>query len=287
MLVKAAVDQQDWDTAAAYENFARPGLEMQLFNLCWLVVKGKAAKRGGGGSGSGHSGGNKGPGAELNLPLIRANLSEAWKTLDASLTPVLKESYASAYEQLSSVQTLGEFEEIIGFYELLASGQHVEARKYRQDMYGMWRRRMQGSYQSIPIWQQMMSVRSLAWSRSEEVYSRLKFAALCRKKGKTALSLKILKGASTPGCGSARGVCVALCARVLSFVCAGGDVSPRVAARLVWPCSHAYACIRPLRCYPSPCVPPWFVLLGGDGGGRGRGYTKACAWSWMSRWTSR
>ena len=60
----------------------------------------------------------------------------------------------------------------------------------------MWRRRMKGCYQSIKIWQQMMSVRSLAWSRSEEVFSRLKFASLCRKKGKTALSLKVLRGAT-------------------------------------------------------------------------------------------
>ena len=181
MLVKAAVDQQDWETAAAYENFARPGLEMQLFNLCWLVVKGKASGKG-----------NTGP--HLNIDLIRSKLSDAWKTLNASLTPVLKESYASAFEQLSAVQALGEFEEIITFFELLSSGQHVDARQYRERMYGMWRRRMNGCYQSIKIWQQMMSIRSLAWSRSEEVYSRLKFAALCRKKGETALSLKVLKG---------------------------------------------------------------------------------------------
>jgi len=72
MLVKAAVDQQDWDTAAAYENYARPGLEMQLFNLCWSVVRGK----------NGHSG------PDMNFGAIRAQLADAWKTLDSSLTPV-------------------------------------------------------------------------------------------------------------------------------------------------------------------------------------------------------
>eukprot|EP00455_Lapot_gusevi_P043451 TRINITY_DN5289_c0_g1_i3.p1 TRINITY_DN5289_c0_g1~~TRINITY_DN5289_c0_g1_i3.p1 ORF type:complete len:1031 (-),score=314.04 TRINITY_DN5289_c0_g1_i3:149-2875(-) len=58
----------------------------------------------------------------------------------------------------------------------------------------MWADRLKGCQRNVEVWQQVLAVRSLVVSSSEDIPTWLKFSSLCRKSGRLGLSLKVLSG---------------------------------------------------------------------------------------------
>ncbi|KAF6208231.1 hypothetical protein GE061_016683 [Apolygus lucorum] len=103
--------------------------------------------------------------------------------LDAELTSMAGESYQRAYPAMVSVQMLAELEEVIQ-YDLFP--------QRRQVIRNMWWKRLQGCQRVVEDWQKIIQVRTLVVSPQEDMYTWLKYASLCRKSGRLALSHKTL-----------------------------------------------------------------------------------------------
>ena len=117
----------------------------------------------------------------------------------------------------TQIQNLAELDEIITLRKLVADGKTLEAEDYRYHLEKTWRRRISGCQQSVDVWSRILQVRSLlvppGQERNVAHHSRelgtqgtqksvwLKFAALCRKSERFALSMKTLLqlGACSPG----------------------------------------------------------------------------------------
>lgn len=116
----------------------------------------------------------------------------------------------------TQIQNLAELDEIITLRKLVADGKTLEAEDYRYHLEKTWRRRISGCQQSVDVWSRILQVRSLlvppGQERNVAHHSRelgtqgtqksvwLKFAALCRKSERFALSMKTLLqlGACSP-----------------------------------------------------------------------------------------
>ncbi|XP_037075764.1 serine/threonine-protein kinase mTOR-like [Pollicipes pollicipes] len=113
--------------------------------------------------------------------------------LDTELTAMVGESYQRAYGSLVGAQMLSELEEIITFKLV---------KERRASIQTMWWDRLQGCTATVEDWQRILHLRSLVLPPHQDMRTRLKFAALCRKSGRLNQSRQILaelmSGASGP-----------------------------------------------------------------------------------------
>ncbi|XP_062572359.1 serine/threonine-protein kinase mTOR-like [Saccostrea cucullata] len=118
-----------------------------------------------------------------NYQLAQQCIDKARDILDTELTAMAGESYNRAYGAMVNVQMLSELEEVMQF-KLVPERQ--EAIKQ------MWWDRLQGCQRVVEDWQKIIQVRSLVVSPLEDMKTWLKYASLCRKSGRLALSHKTL-----------------------------------------------------------------------------------------------
>lgn len=118
-----------------------------------------------------------------NYQLAQQCIDKARDIVDTDLTAMAGESYNRAYAVMVNVQMLSELEEIIQ-YKLVP--------ERRQAIKEMWWQRLKGCQKNVEDWQKILQVRSLVMAPSEDVHAWLKYASLCRKSGRLALSHKTL-----------------------------------------------------------------------------------------------
>ncbi|KAL1233036.1 Serine/threonine-protein kinase mTor [Trichinella pseudospiralis] len=110
-------------------------------------------------------------------------IDQARDLLDNELTAMLSESYSRAYESIVMVQMLSELEETIDVKR------NPEKRRI---VPSVWWNRLQGCQRSVEDWQRILQVRSLVLTPDEMRQMLLKFASLCRKSGKLAVSRRTI-----------------------------------------------------------------------------------------------
>ncbi|XP_056399106.1 serine/threonine-protein kinase mTOR isoform X3 [Hyla sarda] len=115
--------------------------------------------------------------------LAQECIDKARDMLDAELTAMAGESYSRAYGAMVTCQMLSELEEVIQ-YKLVPERREI----IRQT----WWDRLQGCQRIVEDWQKILMVRSLVVSPHEDMRTWLKYASLCSKSGRMALSHKTL-----------------------------------------------------------------------------------------------
>ncbi|KAG9481906.1 hypothetical protein GDO78_010897 [Eleutherodactylus coqui] len=115
--------------------------------------------------------------------LAQQCIDKARDMLDAELTAMAGESYSRAYGAMVTCQMLSELEEVIQ-YKLVPERREI----IRQT----WWDRLQGCQRIIEDWQKILMVQSLVVSPHEDMRTWLKYASLCSKSGRMALSHKTL-----------------------------------------------------------------------------------------------
>uniref|UniRef100_A0A7S4P0U7 non-specific serine/threonine protein kinase n=1 Tax=Paramoeba aestuarina TaxID=180227 RepID=A0A7S4P0U7_9EUKA len=108
---------------------------------------------------------------------------KAREYLDIELTALVSESYERAYPMLCIVQQLSELEEVI---------EYKKQPDRREVIREMWKKRILGVERSVGIWRSILSVRSLALSREEDVDVYLKYSSLLQSQGRYRASQAIL-----------------------------------------------------------------------------------------------
>ncbi|VDP43219.1 unnamed protein product [Soboliphyme baturini] len=106
-------------------------------------------------------------------------LEEARDVIDTELTAMAAESYSRAYDTMVIVQMLSEVEETM-HYKMMPEKRPLICQ--------MWWKRLQECQRTVEDWQKFLQVRSLVLSPDDMRRMWLKFASLCRKNGKMALS---------------------------------------------------------------------------------------------------
>ncbi|XP_075459599.1 serine/threonine-protein kinase mTOR isoform X2 [Ascaphus truei] len=115
--------------------------------------------------------------------LAQQCVDKARDLLDAELTAMAGESYSRAYGAMVSCQMLSELEEVIQ-YKLVPERREI----IRQT----WWERLQGCQRIVEDWQRILMVQSLVVNPHEDMRTWLKYASLCGKSGRLALSHKTL-----------------------------------------------------------------------------------------------
>ncbi|KAM9299260.1 serine/threonine-protein kinase mTOR [Gastrophryne carolinensis] len=115
--------------------------------------------------------------------LAQQCIDKARDMLDAELTAMAGESYSRAYGAMVTCQMLSELEEVIQ-YKLVPERREI----IRQT----WWDRLQGCQRIVEDWQKILMVQSLVVSPHEDMRTWLKYASLCGKSGRLALSHKTL-----------------------------------------------------------------------------------------------
>ncbi|KAG8190056.1 hypothetical protein JTE90_023028 [Oedothorax gibbosus] len=110
-------------------------------------------------------------------------IDKARDLLDTELTALAGESYSRAYGAMVHVQMMSELEEVI-HYKLIPERRDAIKEK--------WWDRLQGCQRIVEDWQKIMQVHSLVVSPQEDMRSWLKYASLCRRAGRLALSNRTL-----------------------------------------------------------------------------------------------
>ncbi|KAJ3394189.1 phosphatidylinositol kinase- protein kinase tor1 [Entophlyctis sp. JEL0112] len=106
--------------------------------------------------------------------------------LDTELVALVGESYNRAYPVIVRIQMLAELDEIISYKQLYDfPDRQALIRK-------TWMKRLMGCQKTVEVWQKILRVRALVVSPMEDYDMWIKFANLCRKSGKLALSFKTL-----------------------------------------------------------------------------------------------
>ncbi|XP_059160425.1 serine/threonine-protein kinase mTOR-like [Physella acuta] len=118
-----------------------------------------------------------------NYQIAQQCIDKARDILDTELTAMAGESYNRAYGAMVNVQMLSELEEVIQ-YKLVP--------ERREAIKQMWWNRLKGCQRVVEDWQKILQVRSLVISPEEDMDAWLKFASLCRKNERLALSHKTL-----------------------------------------------------------------------------------------------
>ncbi|CAL1276555.1 unnamed protein product [Larinioides sclopetarius] len=110
-------------------------------------------------------------------------IDKARDLLDTELTALAGESYSRAYGAMVHVQMFSELEEVIQ-YKLIPERREAIKQK--------WWDRLQGCQRIVEDWQKIMQVHSLVVSPQEDMRSWLKYASLCRRAGRLAMSNRTL-----------------------------------------------------------------------------------------------
>lgn len=139
--------------------------------------------------------------ATRNLDLVKAQhyIDEARKLISDDIVGADTAHYPRLYSRLVVVQQLTELEEVGTFLSLSLSEQTAAAQRYYDHLKYMWGSRLRGMAKDDDVWQRILSVRSLILSPSECMYEWTKFAALCRKNGKSTMAFKVLLGLGLVG----------------------------------------------------------------------------------------
>ncbi|XP_064642053.1 serine/threonine-protein kinase mTOR-like isoform X1 [Lineus longissimus] len=120
---------------------------------------------------------------DKNYSLAQQCIEKARDILDTELTAMAGESYNRAYGAMVNVQMLSELEEIIQ-YKLIPERRDI--------LKNIWWDRLQGCQRVVEDWQKIIQIRSLVVSATDDMRTWLKYASLCRKSGRLALSHKTL-----------------------------------------------------------------------------------------------
>jgi FKBP12-rapamycin complex-associated protein len=88
------------------------------------------------------------------------------------------QTYARAYDVVFDVQKLIELEEVIEYHDAIPSRQKLIRR--------MWDQRLLLCETRVEFWQQTLPMRALVIPPEDDIIIRLKFAALCRKRGRVS-----------------------------------------------------------------------------------------------------
>jgi FKBP12-rapamycin complex-associated protein len=121
---------------------------------------------------------------EDNYPQAINYINKVRDTFDSELTAMAAESYERAYSAIVMAQHLTELEEAIE-YKL------VPERRTRIAV--VWSRRLQGISLDVDQWHKALIVRQLVMSKNELRPMWIKFAGLCRKKGKPEIAARTLR----------------------------------------------------------------------------------------------
>jgi FKBP12-rapamycin complex-associated protein len=125
------------------------------------------------------------------LHIHQKEFHDAQKCIDMSrdilvteLTTLATESYSRAYGVMVSVQLLSELEETV--LCLMQSDRKTQLQQ-------TWWNRLLGCQRNTEDWQRILQVRSIVLSQQEEIQSWVKFASICRRSDKMALSERTLR----------------------------------------------------------------------------------------------
>nr|GEW20723.1 serine/threonine-protein kinase TOR isoform X2 [Tanacetum cinerariifolium] len=177
LAANAAWNMGEWDEMAEYVSKLDDGDETKL------RVMGNTAATGDGGS--------NGTFYRAVLLVRRGKYDEAReyverarKCLATELAALVLESYERAYSNMVRVQQLSELEEVIDYRTLPDSNSATEGR--RALIRNMWNERIKGTKRNVEVWQALLAVRSLVLPPTEDSETWLKFASLCRKRGRVS-----------------------------------------------------------------------------------------------------
>lgn len=115
--------------------------------------------------------------------LAQQFIDKARDLLDTELTAMAGESYSRAYGAMVHVQMLAELEEVIQ-YKLIPERREVIKQK--------WWDRLQGCQRVVEDWQKILQVHSLVLNPQDDMRTWLKYASLCQRAGRLALSHRTL-----------------------------------------------------------------------------------------------
>ncbi|CAI7993434.1 Serine/threonine-protein kinase tor, partial [Geodia barretti] len=125
------------------------------------------------------------------LHIHQKEFDDAQKCIDLSrdilvteLTTLATESYSRAYGVMVSIQLLSELEETV--LCLMQSDRKTQLQQ-------TWWNRLLGCQRNTEDWQRILQVRSIVLSQQEEIQSWVKFASICRRSDKMALSERTLR----------------------------------------------------------------------------------------------
>lgn len=125
-------------------------------------------------------------------PLHTALLDKTRELLGTELAALVGESYERAYADMVRVQQVRELEEVIDHQLALLRGD-PDAESRWQLTREMWRGRLKGLQNNVEVWQALLSVRSLVVPMSDDHWTWLKFAALCRKTKRPRLAERVYR----------------------------------------------------------------------------------------------
>ena len=133
-------------------------------------------------------------------------IDSARELLDTELTALVGESYNRAYRVSVRIMMLAEMEEIIEYKSIFHTYQEalklsdpgvsksytVPNNPRQARIRDMWNKRLLGCQPEPEIWRRILQVRALVLSPQEDMDMWLKYASLCRKSSRFALSHKTL-----------------------------------------------------------------------------------------------
>ncbi len=122
----------------------------------------------------------------------KAFIDSARRAMDSRFTALMAESHKRAYSSMVTAQILAEMEEIISFRKLeerakAGPSRHPankdDEKKSRQQLLGLWRKRLAGCRVDAEVHSSILAVRSLVLSPTDEIQATLTLSALLRQAG--------------------------------------------------------------------------------------------------------
>ena len=111
-------------------------------------------------------------------------IDSACECVDGQLGGLVGESYSRAYGSIVRLQQCTELSEIIS-YKAASDARKAALRK-------TWSARLRYAQKSVGVWSEILSVRALVMTPTDDEDIYLEYAKLARKSGKLGLSLKVL-----------------------------------------------------------------------------------------------
>ena len=119
------------------------------------------------------------------LQPCQLHIDRARSLLDAELTALVSESYSRAYRMMVTLQQLAELEEVL----LLRRAPQQTSLPH---LLGIWRQRLHSCERNVEVWQELLSVHSLAAPPRVNLETQLHFAELCRASNRQPLAAATL-----------------------------------------------------------------------------------------------
>ena len=119
------------------------------------------------------------------LQPCQLHIDRARSLLDAELTALVSESYSRAYRMMVTLQQLAELEEVL----LLRRAPQQTSLPH---LLGIWQQRLHSCERNVEVWQELLSVHSLAAPPRANLETQLHFAELCRASNRQPLAAATL-----------------------------------------------------------------------------------------------